>query len=169
MTRASQTLALTRFARPNPLLSELDGHPAALIRAPIELGTPAPELARHYVRATLGDVDLGFAGRHARGHPLHDAVASLSAGDELALVASGDRLELFDSKGRRVGRLARAFLPPKGAVCVEARVAAVVERLREDSDPEYHGSLRCDRWEVVVPELVFEPRSAREPGAAGWG
>ena len=25
--------------------------------------------------------------------------------------------------------------------------------------PEYQGSLQCDKWEVVVPELVFEPNS----------
>lgn len=159
MTRPRQTLTLARFDGPNPLLSALDGQTAALARAPIELPPPDRELARHYVRATLADVDLGFAGRFAPGHAVHGAIASLSAGDELSLDASGNRLELLDRKGGRVGRLARAFVPPKGAICVEARVAAVVERLREDSDPDYQDSLRCDRWEVVVPELVFEPRT----------
>jgi ATP-dependent DNA helicase RecQ len=166
MTRARQTLTLARFDGPNPLLSALAGHTAALARAPIQLPPPGRELARSYVRATLGDVDLGFAGRFVPGHAVHGAIASLSAGDELSLDASGTRLELLDRKGGRVGRLARAFVPPKGAVCVQARVAAVVARLREDSDPDYQDSLRCDRWEVVVPELVFEPTTPELAAAA---
>jgi ATP-dependent DNA helicase RecQ len=42
-------------------------------------------------------------------------------------------------------------------VCIDARVAAVVTWSREDSKPEFVEALRCDRWEVVVPELVFAP------------
>lgn len=159
MTRARQTLTLARLDGTNPMLSALDGQTAALARASIQLPLPDRELARHYVRATLGDVDLGFAGRLAPGHAVHGAIASLSAGDEILLDASGARLQFLDRKGFRVGRLARAFVPPKGATCVQARVAAVIERFREDSDPDYQNSLRSDRWEVVVPELVFEPRT----------
>ena len=40
-------------------------------------------------------------------------------------------------------------------VCINARVAAVVTWSREDSKPEFVEALQCDRWEVVVPELVF--------------
>ena len=56
-----------------------------------------------------------------------------------------------------MGRLSRTFAPPKGMVCIDARVAAVVTWSREDSKPEFEASLKCDRWEVVVPELVFAP------------
>ena len=32
------------------------------------------------------------------------------------------------------------------------------------TDPEYAKQLQCDEWEVVVPELVFEPSSdSRHP------
>jgi ATP-dependent DNA helicase RecQ len=40
---------------------------------------------------------------------------------------------------------------------VSGQVKAVIVRRREDSEPEYQATLRCDRWEVVLPELVFEP------------
>lgn len=43
--------------------------------------------------------------------------------------------------------------------CIGGRVEAIVMRMREDSKEEYAGSLRCDRWEVVVPELMFAPES----------
>ena len=34
---------------------------------------------------------------------------------------------------------------------------AIVEWDRERSDLDYRDGLRCDSWETVVPELVFEP------------
>jgi ATP-dependent DNA helicase RecQ len=37
-------------------------------------------------------------------------------------------------------------------------VAAIIIRQREDTEPEYRDSVRCERWEVVMPELVFEPK-----------
>ena len=39
----------------------------------------------------------------------------------------------------------------------EAGVGAIVMRRREDSQPQFLDKIRCDRWEVVVPELVFVP------------
>lgn len=41
--------------------------------------------------------------------------------------------------------------------CIAAGVAAIIVREREDSEAEYHDRLRCERWEVVVPDLVFAP------------
>lgn len=157
MTRARQTLALAAMDRAHPLLSELKEQPSVLGRGAAEVPAPVPELARQYVRATLKDVDLGFAGRFAATHRVHKAIAALSEGDVLNLVRSDDRFELVDGSGTCVGRLARAFTPPKEATCVRVRVAAIVRRFREDSEPEYQEQLRSERWEVVVPELIFEP------------
>jgi ATP-dependent DNA helicase RecQ len=41
--------------------------------------------------------------------------------------------------------------------CVSARVYAVLGRSRKAAEPEYQASLRCEEWEVVVPELIYEP------------
>ena len=59
--------------------------------------------------------------------------------------------------GSRVGRLAKSFKPPAAMRCRSAEVLAVVGWSREASELKYHDSIRCDAWEVVVPELVFEP------------
>lgn len=56
-----------------------------------------------------------------------------------------------------VGRLAQAFEPPPGTRCKSATVFAVAAWSREASEPQYRDSMKCDAWEVVVPELVFEP------------
>ena len=71
---------------------------------------------------------------------------------------------LVDANGNVVGRLAQAYAGEAGCVCVSATVAALVTRFRgDDSDPETAASLRCAAWEVVVPDLVFEPVERGRP------
>ena len=43
--------------------------------------------------------------------------------------------------------------------CIFAKVLAIATWSREYSEPQYQSRLLCDTWEVVVPELVFEPNS----------
>ena len=161
MTRAKKTLTLARLNRTHALLDALseslsdDSH--LLRRAPVILPRPGPELAMHYQRLTLKDVDLGFSGRHDPAHPVHQAIASLAPGDMIALKHGQDCLQLVDGAGRSVGRLSRAFAAPTAMRCVYGRVVAVVVRQRDDAEPEYRDFARCERWEVVLPELVFAP------------
>ena len=157
MTRARQTLALSRMSGSHPFLDVLRDSPAALWREPVTLPPPAPELARRYRRLTLKQVNLGFAGRRHPGDRVHRAIAALSPGDRLRAPPQSRPGELVNEAGVVVGTLARGFKPPAGTRCIDATVAAVVCWDRERSDPEYQAGLKCDRWEVVVPELVFEP------------
>ena len=158
MTRARETLTLARLGARHPFLDALAGEASCLVRPPVDLPSPPPGLARQYRRLSLAEVDLGFAGRRPAGDPVHQAVAQLSAGDPLTLGGDGGRRGLIDQHGRVVGRLARAFVPPAHMACVEARVLAIVVRRREDGDPAYREQVRCERWEVVVPQMLFEPR-----------
>ena len=182
MTRARQTLALVRFqgsrpavgtARPDfaqepePLayLGRLHSLPYAfpnngsiLHRTSGGLQPETLELSRQYRRPSLREVYLGFAGRHHANHPLHRTIASLSPGDRLETrIAKTGSWELLDRSGTVVGRLAQAFEPPLGTQCRSAAVFAIVAWSREASEPQYRDSTKCDAWEVVVPELVFEP------------
>ena len=181
MTRAGQTLALTRFPGPHRLLDELQGNRSVLQRdaerpdfvrepeAPAYTGRSHPhlysgglqpeaaEIARQYRRPGLREVNLGFAGRHQVGHPVHRAIAALSPGDPLEARVESGRWALLNRSGTVVGRLAKGFDPPAGTRCGFATVRAIVAWSRERSEPEYQDSIKCDIWEVVVPELVFEP------------
>ena len=161
MTRARQTLALARFPGPHPLLESLRGTPSVLRRRePVNFPPAAPELARHYRRLSLRDVFLSFAGYRGPGHPVHRAIAALSPGDLLQVRVESDRWELLDRSGTVVGQLAGSFRPPAANLrCAFATVMAIVGWDRERSEPEYRDRLHCDAWEVVVPELVFEPDS----------
>lgn len=157
MTRARKTLILSQFNKHHALLRNLSGDPSLLFREQMQLPKPAPELARRYLRPTLRDVDLGFAGRYEASHSVHRAISRLTTGECLRLRDEEGRSELIDKKGRIVGRLARSFDPPAGMKCIAASVRAIIVRGREDSEPEYLDRVRCERWEVVVPELIYAP------------
>lgn len=157
MTRARNTLTLARFERKHPFLDALPDDPAWLRRPPVQLPPPGSALARRYHRLTPKDVDLGFTGRHPPSHGIHSAIARLRPGDALQVQGIDDRWRLLDDTGRIVGRLARSFRPPSGLVCVQARVFAIIVRHRNETPAEYIDSVRCERWEVVLPELVFAP------------
>ena len=158
MTRARQTLVLARLHRRHRLQDALARHPSVMHREPVELPPVSAAIENHYVRVSLQEVDLGFAGRRWAGDRIHQAIAALSPGDPLKLrVGKTGQWELLDCSGRVVGRLAKRFNPPSGKSCRSAEVLAIVGWSREASDPDYRDNMRCDSWEVVVPELVFQP------------
>ena len=158
MTRARQTLTLARLPGHHRLQDALKDAPFALHRQPpAALPAASPELARLYRRLSLRDVFLSFAGYRPTGHAVHRTIASLSPGDQLQVRAGPNRWELLDLRGTVVGQLVSSFQAPDGMRCKFATVLAIVTWGREKSEPEYQESLRCDEWEVVVPELVFEP------------
>ena len=136
--------------------------PSVLQRLPSSLqGESAehvPDLSRRYRRPALDEVYLSFAGRQRERAPVHTAISALAPGDPLQVRTDAhERWELLDRSGTVVGRLARAFEPPAGMRCVSAAVHAVVTWSRDASEPEFQSGLKCDHWEVVVPELIFEP------------
>ena len=158
MTRARKTLTLARFDGSHGFLDALADHPSVICREIVELPPGSAALSYHHVRPALRDVDLGFAGRRRAHDPVHHAIAGLSPGDSLEKrITYQGRWELLDRSGAVVGRLAAGFQPPSGTRCRSAEVWAVTGWSREASKPEYHDSIRCDAWEVIVPELVFEP------------
>ena len=158
MTRARQTLALARLPGPHPIQDDLSGVPSVLVRQEmVDVQQAAAELSRRYRRLSLRDVYLGFAGHRSPDHPVHRAIAALSPGDPLQIRARESRWELRDAAGTVVGQLARGFEGPSGTRFASATVLAIVNWDRERSEPQFLSGLNCDAWEVVVPELVFEP------------
>jgi ATP-dependent DNA helicase RecQ len=157
MTRARQTLCLARLRAGNRMLDALPEMPAMQRRNESALPEPSPLLSRRYARLGLTEVDLGFAGRVEAGAPVHRAIAALSAGSALGISFERERGVLLDPSGMVVSRLAASYTPPKGMTCVAARVAAIMSWTRAQSEPDYRSLCRCDAWEVVIPELVFQP------------
>lgn len=157
MTRAKKTLMLARFEGGLALLNTQKNGAGFLVREPTHIPPPPLELGRRYFRLSLRDVDLGFSGRRDPTSDIHRFIAALKTGDSIRLEREGERWTLVNDSGFTVGWLARAYAPPPGMRCIAASVAAIIVREREDSEPEYRDHSRCERWEVVVPELVFSP------------
>jgi len=129
------------------------GEPSTLWREAASCDAAAlGHLKQRHVRLTLEQIDIGFAGRRPAGDAVHAAIAALQPGAPLSLV---DR-QLLDARGCPVGRLAGGF-DLKGDQVLEARVAGIVVRDRDVTPPSYRDTVRCDRWEVVVPDLVIAP------------
>ncbi len=180
MTRARQTLALARFrprnsseaaprprfpvrkhsVQPNPLLETLKQSPDVLLRSAVAVQPDRPELYRCYRQLEMKEVDLSFAGRYRATHPIHAAIRDLNPGDPLRLVRSVSkpgRWELADRSGTVVGRLSSRFDWPANMKFRSGSVYAMVTRDQDASDPEYLPFIRSKTWEIVVPELIFEP------------
>ncbi len=184
MTRARQTLALIRFKESNTtggfeqpnrlresvapyITGQLSSLPfsfpnnGSVFHRPHDEILPATKsLARQFRRPGLREVNLGYAGRFHTNHQVHRAIAALSHGDPLKTqISTNGAWELLNPSGTVVGRLSQAFEPPEGTQCQSATVFAIVSWSREVSDPQFRDRMVCDEWEVVVPELVFEPES----------
>ena len=147
---------LAAIWRGNGLVDELPSEGCLLRRDALLSRESRAGLSRTYSRLSLKEVDLGFAGRHSAANGVHTAIHALHPGDPLEIAPNGQRLELRNLAGQVVGRLAKAYSTPSGQHCVEVHVAAIVTRRREDSDADYRDSVKCDQWEVVVPDLVFD-------------
>ncbi len=160
MTRARKTLTLARLDKGHSLLNALPDGSGILHRPPAILPAPTIELAYLYKRLTLRDVDIGYAGRHLDTHRVHGEIAALAAGDTLELRHKGHDWEFMNHAGVAVGRLAKSYVFPAGMRCLAAHVAAVIVRFKDDDESEFQSRARCDRWEVVVPDLVFTPETS---------
>ena len=159
MTRAKQTLTLMSLDGAHPFHEALRDSSSVLWRRAVRLPPPTPELGRSYRSLTLRNVYLSFAGREPAGDRLHHSIKRLSPGDSLQVRRRNDRWEVLDRRGTVVGMLAGSFEAPNGMHCVEASVSAIATWGKSQSDPQYTKELRCDQWEVVIPDLVFEPNA----------
>ena len=170
MTRARKTLTLARKAPQNQSgslgglevrdestgtasIPELRGNPSVLQRPFVAYRQVPPELNLRRETLTLGDVQLSFPGWRRANHPMHDAIRRLEPGDELSINTDSTPWEITNGHGQPIGRLARHYRT-QGRFH-SARVHAVVHWRREYDEPEYQDRLRCDEWEVVLPEFVF--------------
>jgi len=134
-------------------VDELDGHPSVLLRAARSPAPPPAGLDARRESLGLDAINLGFAGRFHPQDKIHAAIRRLRPGDPLKVRTGSTPWELTTREGMRVGRLARKYTP-SGDVG-SARVHAIVKWRREYSEPEYREGMRCEEWEVVVPELFF--------------
>jgi ATP-dependent DNA helicase RecQ len=156
MTRAKRTLTLAKVGNSNPFLRDLRGHTSVQVRPEQDNVPPAPpEMKRKYLRLSLRDVNLSFAGRKRPEDPVHQAIKRLSPGDPLRVKTDKNPWELTATDGTTVGRLAQSFDVPEGVNEASAIKLAIATWDKERSEGQCQHLLKCDRWEVVIPEIVL--------------
>lgn len=155
MTRARKTLVLARFDTGNLLLDTLPDHHCLLRRSASMIETSDARLDRQYMLPALRQIDIGYASRYESSHKVHGSISRLTHGSPLSLEFMHEHWFLLDEQGQKAGKMANAFTPPRGMHCVEARVNAIIVRRKEDDTDAKYGVPKCERWEVVMPELVF--------------
>ena len=158
MTRARQTLALTQAAHPNPFITTLRKRPQAIhFGDSPALPSPHRNLNLIQVQLNLRDVFISYAGRFHRRHHIHRTIARLSAGDPITVTDSSGRWTISTLDGTPIGRLARTFKPPPNARLRSATVMAIATWNKDISPREHRRGLKIDQWEVIIPQLIFEP------------
>ena len=157
MTRARKTLSLSCFDRGHAIMGSLTNSSCFQRRVPNSRSSPPDKLSREYWSLALKMIDLSYAGRKDAKDPIHSAISALSPGDAIHLRTNNGRWDLQDDLGRIVGRLSNKFSPPEKLKFESAQVAAVIQWRKDDNAQGFQSLLKCDCWEVVVPELVFSP------------
>jgi ATP-dependent DNA helicase RecQ len=109
--------------------------------------------------ADPAQVFLSWPGYFAPEKLIHKTLAQLEVGSELILRTRTDGnagWELADKSGETVvTRMSQAFQPPNGEI-LAVRVSAILVRQKKPGDSE---SLKCESWEVVLPEIIYSPKS----------
>ena len=160
MTRARQTLTLAKLEPGNNLiLQDLDGSSsAALLRRQLRqpIATIHPSLYYRYEQLSMKDVDIGFAGRYRPSHKIHATIAGLQVGDAIKMERQQSVWVLKDMQGRLIGRTARSFTISPAAI-KSVRIHAIIRRRKQQGDTQYQDHIRCDEWELVLPEIRYMP------------
>lgn len=157
MTRARRSLAVLG-QREHSFVSSSTG--AVLSRHVSADDAAMQTVGSVYVLPDPKMVDLSFAGRLACGNSALAAIAEARTGDRVSLRMGGEKWIILDSLGRTLGRMSKAFVPPKDSRLLRAEVSAILRWHKDDGDPAFHASLKRDSWEVILPEFVFGPAEA---------
>jgi len=150
MTRAKDTLTLfnpedgrSRFLVD---LSGLDGVRSLL---PENRPRTRADLQRSYFALGPGEVDLGFAGRVESSGALHRLIARQEVGMPVQV---RDR-SILTPEGQLIGRVASKFTLTQGRI-LPGQVSGIMVRSLAHTPAQYLPSIRTERWEVVLVDLV---------------
>ncbi len=153
MTRARRSLTLCeRLGGRHPFVRETEG---LALRTRPTVPELEPGLDPRIWVADLSMVYLDWPGFYPPHSRLHRALAALEVGDPLELRPRRDGKpgwESADRDGVTVARMSAKFQPPAGEI-MAVRVAAVLVRTPKDEQ-----AVRCERWELVLPEVKYTPR-----------
>ena len=157
MTRARKSLTLCEvIGGQHPFVGDLQG--LAMRSRPDEIPFE-PGIEHRTWCADPEKVVISWPGFFATGAPVHRALEVLDVGSPLILQPrsnGSEGWEIADTAGVVVARMSSKFKAPRGEI-VAVRAAAILVRHARDSE---QGSVRCQSWELVLPEMEYLPDSS---------
>ncbi len=161
LTRARETLSVfNRLHAPNPYLSALQGEFVIWRRVEPQEAPPPEILKLRYQLLSMKDLDLGFAGRHHAGHPIHQHLAALEPGMTLTAKTDGSVISLYDPSDNRVAKLSQSasqsWLPRLSTIRL-VRVVGMLRRTVKDETETFRPQCRSEKWEVPWVEFIHLP------------
>ena len=158
MTRAKHTLTLARFPGDHWIQDSMQGLKSVVQRDTQDLPKPPNEMRFLKERLTPKDIDLSFAGRQDEDSLVHKRIAELNTGSKIYIETGSDgRWKIVNKKGQEISRFAKGYQPPNNMRVRAAEVYVILNRKRDQTDSEFLAKIKCDEWEVLIPELVYEP------------
>ena len=89
---------------------------------------------------------------------IHGAIKKITTGDKINLDVQANGIFIMNAEGHKIGKMAGRYSIADGLELVSAHVYAVISHSRALTDVEYQNNVRCNRWEVVVPEFVYRKK-----------
>ena len=140
----------------NPFLAEITGD--HLLSRTVSPPLQSQAIGKQYAILGMKDIDLGYAGRFAISHPIHQHLARLNTGSRLSLEHSNGKVVLKDDS------MIVAQLSKQGAQSWSAKINAIesvtvlamIRRYRSDSDVAYQTRCKAEQWELPLVEIVFD-------------
>ena len=158
MTRAKKMLLAAEMGIGNPFVGSIPN--ASAVKRPIAENQELPEILDHiYKKVSLRDIYIGYPGNFDEKNPIHDAIKKITPGDEIKMEFSDRSSFMTNAAGQKIGKMANRFSIPEGLDLVSVHVHAVISHSRAFTDVEYQRNVRCDHWEVIVPEFVYRKKT----------
>ena len=153
MTRAKESLVLMRAeGGRNPYLVDVGTLDAVVDTLPETRPVPRPELNRRYMALGPADLDVGYAGRFAAEHPIHQRLASLQTGSPVLI----RNRHVTTPDGDAIGRLANKTV--LSGEIVKAHVSGILMMTREQSAAEFKAGILVPAWNVpMIGVALAEP------------
>jgi ATP-dependent DNA helicase RecQ len=162
MTRARETLCLMqRQDLRNPFPAEITSDHLLQREVKAHPQTGAITATKQYVILGMRDIDLSYAGRFVASHPIHQYLARLKSGSQLAIENNNGKLVLKD-RDITVAVLSKQSSQKWLAKIHEiesAAVLAMIRRYRDDSEEHYQCRCKVEHWEIPLVEIVCKRRA----------
>jgi ATP-dependent DNA helicase RecQ len=159
MTRAKETLCLMqRLDLCNPYLPSLKGDFSVQRQVAVDEAEVLPPVNKDYAFLGLKDFDLSYAGSFPETHPIHNKLASLSAGSSVTIAQQNGKIVVQKEQMTiaLLSKNASQQWQDRYKNIQSATVIAMITRYKSDSEEDYRSRCKVEQWEVPMLEVVLQ-------------